>query len=191
MIPRSTNGLSKSQLAASVEFAESDAVSDHDDRFSRSAVVMQQPSSREWPRRALLPLVLTLAVVILVAFVANLGLDTPDPGPFPTRVCRSGVTGKPGGRHQCSRHPPSRPWQAQRVQQVRNRATAPPSILLDDLPIVRVPLAAPPRPTSNLCHPPLLSPNQVLWRFRRPRHRHGRRPDVCSSVRVRRVRWWT
>ena len=132
-------------VAASVEFAESD----QDDRFSRSAVVMQQPSSREWPRRALLPLVLTLAVVILVAFVANLGLDTPDPGPFPPASAGQELPVSPAA--DIVLPSPSKSTLASPASPAGQESSDGPAvILLDDLPIVPVPLAAPPVPPATL-----------------------------------------
>ena len=131
--------------AASAEFAESD----QDDRFSRRAVVIQQPSSREWPRRALLPLALTLAVVILVAFVANLGLDTPDPELLPPASAGQELPVSPAADillpslSESNLAGPAGP-----AGQESSDGTA--VILLDDLPIVPVPLAAPPVPPGTL-----------------------------------------
>ena len=177
--------------AASVEFAESD----QDDRFSRSAVVTQQPSSREWPRRALLPLVLTLAVVILVAFVANLGLDTPDPVPFPPASAGQELPVSPAA--DIVLPSPSESTLASPASPAGQESSDGPTvILLDDLPIVPVPLAAPPVPPATLSSalavappsplalpaappPPLPSPGRLLVRSSPP----GALVDVNGELR--------
>ena len=152
--------------AASAEFAESD----QDDRFSRSAVVMQQPPSREWPRRALLPLMLTLGVVILVALVAsvaNLGFDTPDSAPFPSASAGQELPVSPAA--DIVLPSPSESILASPAGQGSSDGPAV-ELLVDDLPAVPVPLAAPPvlpatsspvpavTPSSPLAPPPPASP---------------------------------
>ena len=176
---------SEEPAEVSAEFA----VSDHDDRASRSAVVMPQPASREWPRRALLPLALTLAVVILVAFVANLALDTPDPVQFPSASAGQEL---PVSSAADIRLPsPSESNLASPASPASQESSDGMAVeVLDDLSVVPVPLAAPPSHQQPR-RPPLMSPHQFLSRLRRPRHRYSRRQDACSSVRVHRVHWWT
>ena len=144
---------SEEPAAASAEFA----VSDHDDRASRSAVVMPQPASREWPRRALLPLALTLAVVILVAFVANSALDTPDPVQFPSASAGQELPvssaadirlPSPSGSNLAS---PASPAGQESSDGVAVE-------VLDDLPVVPVPLAAPPVPPATSSPAPAVAP---------------------------------
>ena len=130
---------SEEPAEVSAEFA----VSDHDDRASRSAVVMPQPASREWPRRALLPLALTLAVVILVAFVANLALDTPDPVQFPSASAGQEL---PVSSAADIRLPsPSESNLASPASPASQESSDGMAVeVLDDLSVVPVPLAAPP-----------------------------------------------
>ena len=149
---------SEEPAAASAEFAESD----QDDRFSRSAVVMQQPSSREWPRRALLPLALTLAVVILVAFVANLGLNAPDPVPFPPASGGQELPVSPAA--DIVLPSPSESTLASPASPAGQESTGVTAVelLADDLPVVPVPLAAPPVPPATLSPAPAVVPPSPL-----------------------------
>ena len=148
---------SEEPAAASAEFAVSDAVSDHDDRASRSAVVMPQPASREWPRRALLPLALTLAVVILVAFVANLALDTPDPVQFPSASAGQEL---PVSSAADIRLPsPSESNLVSPASPAGQESSDGVAVeVLDDLPVVPVPLAAPPVPPATSSPAPAVAP---------------------------------
>ena len=144
---------SEEPAAASAEFA----VSDHDDRASRSAVVMPQPASREWSRRALLPLALTLTVVILVAFVANSAMDTPDPVQFPSASAGQELPvssaadirlPSPSGSNLAS---PASPAGQESSDGVAVE-------VLDDLPVVPVPLAASPVPPATSSPAPAVAP---------------------------------
>ena len=148
---------SEEPAAASAEFAVSDAVSDHDDRASRSAVVMPQPASGEWPRRALLPLALTLAVVILVAFVANLALDTPDPVQFPSASAGQEL---PVSSAADIRLPsPSESNLVSPASPAGQESSDGVAVeVLDDLPVVPVPLAAPPVPPATSSPAPAVAP---------------------------------
>ena len=147
---------SEEPAAASAEFA----VSDHDDRVSRSVVVMRQPASREWPRRALLPLALTLAVVILVAlvaFVANLGFDTPDPVRFPSASAGQELPVSSAADIRLpSPSESSLPSPASPAGQESSDGIA--VEVLDDLPVVPVPLAAPPVPPASSTPAPAIAP---------------------------------
>ena len=149
---------SEEPAAASAEFAESD----QDDRFSRSAVVMQQPSSREWPRRALLPLALTLAVVILVAFVANLGLNAPDPVPFPPASGGQELPVSPAA--DIVLPSPSESTLASPASPAGQESTGVTAVelLADDLPVVPVPLVAPPVPPATSSPAPAVAPPSPL-----------------------------
>ena len=143
--------------AVSAEFA----VSDHDDRVSRSAVVMPQPASREWPRRALLPLALTLAVVILVAFVANLALDTPDPVQFPS--ASAGQELPVSSAADIMLPSPSEPNLASPASPAGQESSDGIAVeVLDDLPVVPVPLAAPPVPPATSSPAPAVAPPSPL-----------------------------
>lgn len=151
---------SEEPAAASAQFA----VSDHDDRASRSAVVMPQPASREWPRRALLPLALTLAVVILVAlvgFVANLGLDTPDPVQLTSASAGQEL---PVSSAADIRLPsPSESSLASRASPAGQESSDGIAVeVLDDLPVVPVPLAAPPVPRATPSAAPAVAPPSPL-----------------------------
>ena len=155
--------------AASAEFTESD----QDGRFSHPAVVMQRPSSPEWPRRALVPFALTLAVVILVAlvgFVANLGFDTPDPEQFPPASAGQELPVSPAA--DIVLPSPSESTLASPASPAGQESSDGPAVelLVDDLPVVPVPLVAPPvlpatsspapavAPPSPLAPPPPASP---------------------------------
>ena len=144
--------------AVSAEFA----VSDYDDRVSRSVVVMPQPASREWPRRAVLPLALTLAVVILVAFVANLALDTPDPVAFPPASAGQELPVSPAADivlpspSESTLASPASP-----AGQESSDGTAV-ELLVDDLPVVPVPLAAPPVLPATSSPAPAVAPPSPL-----------------------------
>ena len=146
--------------AASAEFAESD----QDDRFSRSAVVMQQPASREWPRRALLPLALTLAVVILVAlvgFVANLGFDTPDPVPLPPASAGQELPVSPAA--DIVLPSPSESNLASPASPAGQESSGGTAVeVLDDLRVVPVPLAASPVPPATPSPAPAVAPPSPL-----------------------------
>ena len=148
---------SEEPAAASAEFA----VSDHDDRASRSAVVMPQPASREWPRRALLPLALTLAVVILVAFVANLALDTPDPVQFPSASAGQEL---PVSSAADIRLPsPSESNLVSPASPAGQESSDGVAVeVLDDLPVVPVPLVAPPVPPATSSPAPAVAPRIPL-----------------------------
>ena len=152
---------SEEPAAASAQFA----VSDHDDRASRSAVVMPQPASREWPRRALLPLALTLAVVILVAlvgFVANLGLDTPDPVQLTSASAGQEL---PVSSAADIRLPsPSESSLASPASPAGQESSDGIAVeVLDDLPVVPVvPLAAPPVPPATSSPAPAVAPRIPL-----------------------------
>ena len=146
--------------AASGEFAVSDY---DDDRVGRSAVVIRQPASREWPRRALLPLALTLAVVILVAlvgFVANLGFDTPDPVQSPSASTGQELPVSSAADimlpspSESSLAIPARPA----GQESSNGIAVEVLEVLDDPPVVLVPLAAPPVPPATSSPAPAVAP---------------------------------
>ena len=149
---------SEEPAAASAQFA----VSYHDDRASRSAVVMPQPASREWPRRALLPLALTLAVVILVGFVANLGLDTPDPVQLTSASAGQEL---PVSSAADIRLPsPSESSLASPASPAGQESSDGIAVeVLDDLPVVPVvPLAAPPVPPATSSRAPAVAPRIPL-----------------------------
>ena len=143
--------------ATSAEFAESD----QDYRFSRSAVGMQQPASREWPRRALLPLALTLAVVILVAFVANFGLDTPDAVPLPPASAGQELPVSPAA--DIVLPSPSESNLASPASSAGQKSSGGTAVeVLDDLRVVPVPLAASPVPPAIPSPAPAVAPPSPL-----------------------------
>ena len=151
---------SEEPAAASTEFA----VSDHDDRASRSAVVMPQPAAREWPRRALLPLALTLAVVILVAlvgFVANLGLDTPDP--VQLTFASAGQELPVSSAADIRLPSPSESSLASPASPAGQESSDGIAVeVLDDLPVVPVPLGASPVPGATPSAAPAVAPSSPL-----------------------------
>ena len=147
--------------AASAEFTESD----QGDRFSHPAVVMQRPSSPEWPRRALVPLALTLAVVILVAlvgFVANLGFDTPDPEQFPPASAGQELPVSPAA--DIVLPSPSESTLASPASSAGQESSDGPAVelLVDDLPVVPVPLVAPPVLPATSSPAPVVAPPSPL-----------------------------
>ena len=126
---------------------------------------MPQPASREWPRRALLPLALTLAVVILVAlvgFVANLGLDTPDPVQLTSASAGQEL---PVSSAADIRLPsPSESSLASPASPAGQESSDGIAVeVLDDLPVVPVvPLAAPPVPPATSSPAPAVAPRIPL-----------------------------
>ena len=107
---------SEEPAAASTEFA----VSDHDDRASRSAVVVPQPASREWPRRCPASPCVDAGgghPCCPCWLRRELGFGDARPRTTHIRVCRSGVTGELGGRHQATvalRVEPGKPSESSR-----------------------------------------------------------------------------